>query len=170
MIDLLRNELEEIRAACKTYKSSPGSPKGRRTKSFLLRESRFDEGSLFTHILEQTANKVEAKKLESQARKLLSPLALKTLFGSKAGRKSKFPDAKEQAKFGAEWLSTRPGKSSRDAALYVLGVETPKRNALIPPEWQNGHPYPDDDANRREKSLKALASAIDYLIKGKKKK
>ena len=170
MVEQLRAELERIKGSYRICKRSTKSPVGARAYSYLLRESGFGDTSVFAFILQRTTNKIEAKKLENEARKILSRQSLGALKGSTAGRKCQYADGDAQADEGANWLSTRrkDDKKPRDAALWVLKVETPKRNKRNPPEWMDGYPYLNVDKETADKSLKALAGAIEYRLKPKK--
>lgn len=170
MVEQLRAELERIKGSYRICKRSTKSPAGARAYSYLLRESGFGDTSVFAFILQRTTNKIEAKKLENEVRKLLSRQSLDSLKGSTAGRKCQYADGDAQADEGANWLKTRRknGKKPRDAALWVLTVETPQRNKRNPPEWVDGYPYSKADKKTAANSLKALAGAIEYRLKPKK--
>lgn len=171
VIPRLKAVLDDIRQAIATCRKAPGSPEGKRAFCFLLRESRRErKTSEFYFLYDLASNKIEADKLEKQARQLLAEEKLKALKGSNAGRKMTYADAREQAIFGARWLIRHKDKKLSDAALHVLTKETPKRNAKTPPEWMDGYPYLNASDNERRSSLKKLGGGINYYLKTMDKK
>lgn len=172
--DELRSCVEDLKNWRKVYSENPKSPEGQTALSCLRREADRTSGcSSYFYVLEHVTHSKEVDSLVQVANKALNLKKLQTSVKIKAGRKSEFPDGPAQAEFGFKWLRKTENrcKSSRDAALYTLTVETSKRNKKNPPEWLNGYPFPDvkEDRAKRDKSLKSLAAAIQYKVDNESK-